>query len=325
MSLMPLALRRWIDTRIYQLRGPQPGPIVLGHRRVYVLPTVHGCVFGLVLLLMLAGSINYSLSLGFVLTFLLAGLGVNGIFYTFRNLANLRISGARPAPVFAGEMARFPLRIENPSGIERAALQVVSAAGRTHDFDVAPQSEEIVPVELPAARRGRLAIGRVMLQTRFPLGLVRAWTCVEPQLDCVVYPRPETPPTPLPAPEGGRGDGSLTALGNEDFAGLRAYLPGDSPRRIAWKADARDRGLLSKIFSGQADARLWLEWEALPAGLDTEARIARLAAWVLQADAAGLAYGLRLPGVVIEPGSGSAQRNHCLEALALFPDDAPAR
>jgi uncharacterized protein (DUF58 family) len=321
MRAMPLALRSWIDTWLYQLRGPQPEPIVLGHRRVYILPTSHGCIFFLVLLLMLAGSVNYALSLGFVLTFLLAGLGVNGMLYTFRNMAQLRISCGRPRSVFAGEIVQFPLRIENATGVNRAALEAVSAAGHAYRFDIAPASEVMAPIALPTHRRGRLGIGRVMLQTRFPLGLFRAWSYVEPDADCIVFARPETPPVPLPSPAGERGEGSASALGNEDFSGLRAYHAGDSPRRIDWKADARGRGLLSKMFSGQSDSELWLDWDTLPQVLDTEARISRLTRWVLEADAAGIAYGLRLPSSTrIAPATGTAHRTQCLEALALLPE-----
>ena len=38
---------------------------------------------------------------------------------------------------------------------------------------------------------------------------------------------------PLPQPNADPGEGAATALGNEDFSGLRAYHAGDSPRRIA--------------------------------------------------------------------------------------------
>jgi hypothetical protein len=113
--VMPAALRRWVDTWVYQLRGPQHGALVLEHRRVYILPVSHGYLYALVLLIMLAGSINYQLSLGFVLTFLLAGLGINGILYTFRNLANLRVSAGRTRSVFVGQNAEFPLRMRRSS------------------------------------------------------------------------------------------------------------------------------------------------------------------------------------------------------------------
>jgi uncharacterized protein (DUF58 family) len=49
-----------------------------------------------------------------------------------------------------------------------------------------------------------------------------------------------------------------------------------------------------------------------------ESRLSILCQWVLQAERFGQAYGLRLPGIAIPPSRGEAQRNRCLEALALF-------
>jgi len=321
---MPLVLRRWLDTWLYQLRGPQTGPFVLVHRRIYILPTSHGYVYFLVLLLMLAGSVNYSLSLGFVLTFLLAGLGVNGILYSFRNLANLRISASRPRAVFAGETAEFQLRVENLSDVARTSIEASLHSGDPQLFDVGPHTEAMVMLTMPAERRGKLAIGRVTLQTRFPLGLCRAWSYLEPDATCIVYPHPEPPGIPLPLPSGDSGEGTTSMLGTEDFAGLRPYHAGDSPRRIAWKADAREQGLLTKVFSGRAESHVWLDWSMLPATMDPEARLSRLTRWVLDADASDCAFGLRLPGSTIEPDTGAGHRTLCLETLALYEHDRPA-
>jgi uncharacterized protein (DUF58 family) len=290
---------------------------VLSHRRVYILPTAHGVVYFLVLLLMLAGSANYALSLGFVLTFLLAGLGLNGILYTFRNIANLKIYALRPRPVFGGETAEFGIRVENASGVQRAALEARARSGNSQVFDVPASGETIVTLALPAQQRGWLPLGRVALQTRFPLGLFRAWSYVELDAVCIVYPQPEPPGIPLPLPSAEFGEGSVSAVGNEDFAGLRAYSAGDSPKRIAWKADARGQGLLSKVFGGRAHAHLWLEWDRAGAGLDVEAKLARLTRWVLDADAQDIAYGLRLPDHTVAPDTGPGHRDRCLQLLAL--------
>ena len=61
---------------------------------------------------------------------------------------------------------------------------------------------------------------------------------------------------------------------------------------------------------------LWLDF-ALAGHLDTEHKLSRLCAWVLQADKLGVDYGLRLPGQEIKPASGEAHKRRCLEALAL--------
>ena len=111
---MYAALKNRLYDWIFQPRGTESGAIVLVQRRVFILPTRPGLGYGVTLVLMLIGSINYSLSLGYVLTFLLVGLGINAMLHTFRNLAHLRVSPGRVPPVFAGEQARFTLRLENP-------------------------------------------------------------------------------------------------------------------------------------------------------------------------------------------------------------------
>jgi uncharacterized protein (DUF58 family) len=157
-----------------------------------------------------------------------------------------------------------------------------------------------------------------MFRTRYPLGLFRAWSYIDLDMHCVVYPRPEDPGVPLPPPSGERGEGAASASGNEDFSGLRAYQPGDSTRRIAWKADARGSGLMSKVFSGRADTHLWLDFSTLPPSMTVEERLSRLARWVIEADMQDVAFGLRLADVTIDPDVGPGQRTRCLHALALF-------
>lgn len=315
---MALALRRFVDRWLFQLGKPQTPPIVLGHRKVFILPTAHGLVYFAVLCVMLAGSINYSLSLGFVLTFLLAGLGLNGMLYTFRNLANLRVSTMHPRHVFAGEMAEFRLRVENAANVARFAIEAIPIRGAAATFNVKPNEETIVLLPAPTERRGLLPMGRMMLRTRYPLGLFRAWSYIDLDMHCVVYPRPEDPGVPLPPPSGEGGEGAASASGNEDFSGLRAYQPGDSTRRIAWKVDARGSGLMSKVFSGRADTHVWLDWSALPPSMTVEDRLSRLARWIIEADMDDVAYGLRLHDVTIDPDVGTGQRTRCLQALALF-------
>lgn len=315
---MVLAIRRFVDRWLFQLGRPQSSPIVLGHRKVFILPTGHGLVYFAVLAVMLAGSINYSLSLGFILTFLLAGLGLNGMLYTFRNLANLRVSTIHPRSVFAGDVAEFLLRVENWATVSRFAIEAIPLRGESALFDVKPNQETIVHLPAPAERRGLQPMGRVMLRTRYPLGLFRAWSYIDLDMHCVVYPRPEEPAVPLPPPSGERGEGAASATGNEDFSGLRPYQAGDSTRRIAWKADARGSGLMSKVFSGRADTHLWLDWNSLPASMTVEERLSRLSRWVLDADMNDIAYGLRLGEVTVEPDVGPGQRTRCLHALALY-------
>ena len=308
---------------LYGFTPPERGTVVLVHRRVYIVPARLGWMFGATLLVLLVGSINYALALGFGLTFLLAGLGLVGMVQTARNLARIAVSVGRAEPVFAGEAAQFRLFLDSRAPFDRPAVlarHLASGAQLVADLPAGGIAEIVLPV--PAARRGWLPLGRVMLETRFPLGLFRAWSYVEPDARCLVYPRPERSPLPAPSADPSTGSLAQQAIGNEDFSALRSYQRSDSPRHVAWKAVAKTGDMLTKQFSGDAAAELWLEWQRLPAGLGLEQRLSRMAGWVLAAERAGAHYGLRLPGAEIALGRGDAQRSACLQALALYSGDA---
>jgi uncharacterized protein (DUF58 family) len=306
---------------LFQPRAPESGTIELVQRRVYILPTRHGLVFAVVLVMMLLGAINYSLSLGFVLTFLLVALAFNAMLYTFRNLARLKVTATRTQPVFAGEAALFTLNLFNPSEFTRYAIGLARDR-RTRSgcefTDVPAGAMAPLKISIPSERRGLLPAGRLTLFTQFPLGIYYAWCYVHPDVSCVVYPCPAPAGLPLPQTEAVAGSGTSLGQGQDDFAGLRAYHLGDPPRHIAWKAAARGQGWYTKQFSGQAAREVWLAWEQLPPRMDAEEKLSRLTRWVLDADALGLAYGLRLPGLELPIGRGESQRSRCLEALALF-------
>lgn len=298
-------------------KPPEATPIVLGQRRVYVLPTRAGLGYAAALLTLLLGAINYNLSLGFGLTFLLAGLGVVAILQSFRNLVQLKVSRGRTPPVFAGESAAFHLVLA--SDIDRHALRLWLPDGDATTVDVAAGDLAEACLTQPTQRRGWLALPRFGIETTWPLGLIRAWAYCAPDARCLVYPCPATKAPPLPWAAGEYGQHFAGGIGSDDFAGLRDHHPADPPRHVAWKAVARsgdDGPLLTKQFDGAAAARIWLDWQAAP-GDDPEARLSVLTRWALDANAAGLEWGLRLPGLTLPPASGPDHLQAALTALAL--------
>lgn len=304
---------------LYGFTPPEQGTVVLVHRRVYIVPTRLGWIFGATLAILLVGSINYAISLGFALTFLLAGMGLAGMVHTARNLARVAVSSGRAEPVFVGESAQFRLYLDGRAAFDRPAVlarHVASGAQLVVDIPSAALAEVVLAV--PAAKRGWLPLGRVMLETRFPLGLFRAWSYVEPAARCLAYPRPERSPLPPSSPAAASGGVRAASQGNDDFAGLRSYQLSDSPRHVACKAVARSDDMLTKQFSGEAASELWLDWRLLPAGIGLEQRLSRLTGWVLAAERDGSRYGLRLPGVELAPDRGDTHCAASLQALALY-------
>lgn len=305
------ALRAWLFRPKIE-----SGMIVLNQRRIFILPTRQGLGFAVVLVIMLLSDINYSLSLGFVLTFLLGSISLMAMLHTFRNLARLEITPGRIDPVFAGDMAQFTFHFRNNGKLHRHRLTLRNDEGRSVTFDIAPLQGAEVRLPIPAEKRGWQSSGRLTLYSEFPLGLFHAWSYLQFDTRCLVYPRPARH-YPLPAVSGQNTAGKPSHAGDDDFAGLRNYVAGDALPRIAWKAMAREQGLQVKQFSAQQGEELWLDWSCLPQ-LQNELKLEILTRWVLDADAQGLHYGLRLPGIELSPELGSRHRAECLRALALY-------
>lgn len=307
-------IQQWIATRTPRV----PGPWSIHRRRVYIVPTRYGYGFGLLLFTMLLGAMNYSNSMAFALTFLLAGIGLLAMHYTHGNLVNLQVAASRVEPVFAGDPASFALTLDNPSAAARYALTAAwqDATPATH-VDIAPRDRAVLRLSLPSRRRGWLPAPRFAVSTEFPVGLFHAWTWVELDLQALVYPKPAALGATPPATQGGDGDASGERPGPEEFAGLRSYQPGDALRAIHWKSLAKHPHLMVKQFAEAVDDQRWFDWASLPAGWDVEQRLSQLARWIVDADAEAQSYGLRLPGQIIEPASGDSHRHRCLQALAL--------
>lgn len=294
---------------------PKDGQELTLHRqRVYIFPTTAGFAFAVLILGLLIGALNYNNNLGYLLTFILSGLGIAAILHTYRNLTGLRLRVGHAPAVFAGSVARFELWLENPTATARYSLTLTNPESQQH-HDVLAGGEVRAELSRFARQRGRLALGPAVLSTHFPLGLLQAWAHLDLAADCLVYPEPKGE-MPLPAPNALAAAGTLASGdGEEDFAGLRPYQLGDSPRRIHWPAWARNEQLWVKSFATTQGHWRWLDFQQVPEP-DPEARLRQLCRWVLSAEADGLAYGLRLPGLEIPPARGPAHLHHCLEALA---------
>ena len=305
-------------------RGSKPEEAVIDNSHLYILPSRQGLLFAVVLLGMLIGSINYNNNMGFMLTFLLGSLALISILHSYRNLKGIRLRAGRNPPVFAGEYAKILVHIDNPGRMMRHLL-TLNCEGESRAVKlVAAQQHASVQFLLRTARRGWRHPGRIRVESTYPLGLFRAWSWIELDSRCLIYPRQELHPPLPPLASGETEHGARQGDGMEDFAGLRDYRIGDPLRHVAWKAVARGQPLLIKQFSGTGGGSAWFVWDEL-AGLDREQRLSRLCRWVVDADREGIEYGVKMPGRAFVPDSGEHHRHQVLQYLALFELDSANR
>lgn len=308
----------------WQARTPRSDTLLLTQRNVYILPTRAGFLFGLTLVVLLLASINYQLNLGYLLTFVLAGAGIASMHQTHATLRALTLHLQPVLAVHAGDAAPLAVVLTTPGSARFGiGLRLQDAPTSTLTWiDVPAGGQATARLSFAPTSRGLHEVPALVAETRFPLGLFRAWAYWRPAAQVLAYPRPEEAPPPLPAASATPGGPAVARPGQgAEFDGVRAYRRGDAPKLVVWKKAARALEgageLVSREASGAAHAQLWLAWDhcGAPAG---EARLSRLAAWVLAAHRAGVDFGLRLPGVELAPAQGDAHRRACLEALALW-------
>lgn len=308
-------------------RRPVNGVVTLDRRHLYILPTRSGLGFTVLLLAMLTTSLNYNISLGFALTFLLVGIGMASMWMAYRNVLDLEVSMGPVSPAFAGGHAVFGVQVVNRDGAPRIGIEARPQAERRAPARRAAEPLTLdgdesghLAIHLDAPRRGRLALPRITISSRFPLGMFHVWSYADFAVSTIVYPTPEpqAPPLPMAAHPDAGDDGPLGVGADDGLDQLRKYRPGDPLHRIAWKHSARTGRWLSRTGDVERRPGCWIDWATLPDTMETEARLSRLCAWVM---AAGddIETGLRLPGVEIPPGRGAVHRRSCLEALALWP------
>ena len=308
---------RWLAKRI-----PAASSVQLNQRRIFIIPTRVGVAYLAALLLMLLMGINYQNSLAYALTFLLAAVFVVAILHTYRNLAGLRLKAGRAPAVFAGEEAAFGIVLES-QGKAHQAISIGWPPQPLLTVDVASAASCECQLSHSTQQRGWLKPSRLRVESRFPLGILVAWSWVDLDQRVLVYPCPvegeltQNGGLDEDADEQGR---TVSGAGVDDYQGLRTYQAGDSKRRLHWKAYSRGQGLLVKDFAAISGRDWLLDFDAL--GGDTEARLSLLCYWVLKLDAAQLGYGLNLPGQQVPVANGEQQRETCLRALALFGQPA---
>jgi uncharacterized protein (DUF58 family) len=240
---------------------------------------------------------------------------------TLSNLAGLEVTGESIKPAFAGQEVSLPLEVTNESRATRygIGLTLPDLGDAREQIDEIPAGKAARTVlRFPAATRGEHQIGRLQLTSVYPLGFLQVLKQLPSPQRYVVYPQPAGNQR-LPAETARSGQrSSRTELGEgDDFAGVRAYVKGESQRHIDWKAVARGQALMTKQFTAESDGLLYLDLAAV--GLDDlEARLSQLALWVIEAERARRPYGLRLPALEIPPSLGEPHLHRCLRALALF-------
>ena len=302
----------WLDRRI-----PPKHRITLSQSNIFIFPTRSGFTFGILLIVLILGAINYQNSLVYGVAFLLGSMFIITILYTFRNLSGLTVELMDSGSGYVDEDIEFVVRVERAPGKGREGIQVGWPEGIKQWVEIYRTEANQAKLYVTASQRGWLDPGRLLVETYFPLGLLRAWTWVDLQARGLVYPRPIFQDISQASASKYRDDGELIdPLGSDDFVDIRDYAPGDPVKHILWRSFAKSDQVVVKRYASYVEPRLWFDYDNVTG--DVEERLSRLTGMALQASRTEREFGLRLPTVQVHPGIGPVHLDRVLRELALY-------
>jgi uncharacterized protein (DUF58 family) len=305
-------LKLWLDKRI-----PPAASVTLNQQQIFIFPSRYGWAYLGILMGLLLAATNYEKNMIFALAFWLLSLFLVAILHSYINLSGLTISAINAHPALAGDHAAFEIELSTTKRRGHEDIRIGWPGEEAVLTHVTPSQPRRLMLTHLSCARGWLRPGRLLIESGYPLGLLRVWTWVDPDLQALIYPKPmQTHVRPAPIRHGEEGDGQAQGQ-HDEFCGFRDYQPGDPLRQVMWKALAKGQTLQTSLHQDYIDLRQWIDWQQFE-GMDREDRLAGMC-WLTLSLAKGEGhYGLRLPGFILAPSEGESHRDAVLKALALF-------
>jgi uncharacterized protein (DUF58 family) len=297
-------------------RNRSGNPQTLNSHNLYILPSRFGWVYGVVVITTFVGAVNSQINTIFLMTFLLAIIGLITILEAHANLKNLAVKFMVVKDSQQGTPAKIILFIQANTKI-RFGVEFQIAAQTIARLEKIPSEglEFVVPIETPA--RGYFPLPPIKISSFFPFGIFRVWSYLYFDEHYYVYPQPVNPDF-WPGPYRGQNIKQKHVSGDEELYDLKQVEnPWLEPKLIHWKIAAKGQGwYLKTMHSNEAD--FWLfNLDELPFN-DVELKLQHLSYWLQTAEANGLIYGLELKGSRTEFAGGKAHLQHCMRQLALY-------
>lgn len=277
--------------------------------------TSYGKLFLVILITMLAATLNYNNSLVYLLVFIMFSLFILSCFKGWLNLYQLQLSDLSLGSTFAHSTLPVTGVIRPGQRLNSTFIDLsIQANGDLSEVSIdelnSPQTFEL---SYSPVRRGRFRLEHAEVSSRYPLGLFHWSKTLEVgRPEAWIYPEPIDFGL---APQQSKPGKTEEAL---DFDELTSWQPGEGLSGICWKTYARTGTKMKKQFIRPGDTSSSLfDWSALDK-LSDEQKLSQLCYWVVEKHQAGELFGLNIPNGFLDCASGTEHFHQCLRVLAAF-------
>jgi len=226
--------------------------MVVGSRRFSFRLTKGGKVLAALCLLATLGAFNAGINTSYLLASLLIATGLLAAVMTLWNMRGLRCHRILDEAIYAREPYEVHFRVSSTRSSPSRLLLVenVPPADAPGEKDsgcgliwrIRPGSSVGLSCEASPLQRGVYPLPEIRLSTTFPFGFTECMRTFATPGEIVVYPARGTLSRHMTSTLTSRtmrtGHPSRSGMMNDEFHMLREYQPGDSLRRIHWRASA---------------------------------------------------------------------------------------
>jgi uncharacterized protein (DUF58 family) len=295
--------------------------------KTYIFPSGFGFAFGLLCLILLAMAIGYGNNILYFFVFMLISMGMTSAVLTNKNVENFKILNIQRDLIFANEKNSLQVQIENKnpkvSLWDVELLSSKSGAIQFYSTTVSEVKAQLqVELQWQPPLRGKTNLPCVMIQSRFPYGLLRSWKYFEKESSILVYPQRKGT-AQLPQIDGSQKEKSENEKLSDEglFRDFRDFQHTDSPSRIDWKRSLKQQKHIVKNYEKGGERKILIDWQNTRHLGIVEDRISQLALWLDVCHTNHEIFCLKINSFESGYDSDFGHYRNCLEKLALLNDE----
>ncbi len=252
-------------------------------------------------------------------------MALSGMWLTNRNIELFEVIDLSANMVFAKQENQLQIQYQNLN--LKSFIWDIEILIENNKSKNLHQIEELISGKIPRrsyitwspAKRGLQQSPRLLIQSRFPFRMLRAWKYFQQESEFIIYPERKglnQIPSPKILP-------NTDAKNNiQDNKGLfldhREFQKTDSPKKIDWKVSLKHQKHFVKNFETGEEKKILIDWNMTNQILDFEDKISQLALWIDISHKKSEHYSLKINQDQTNYECNDSHYKKCMEKLALL-------
>lgn len=294
--------------------------------QTYIVPTGFGFTFAAVSLIQLFMAIGFNNNLLYFFVFFLISMALSGMWLTNKNVDLFQVSEITANTLFANEENQLQVHFRNLN-LKSFLWDIEISIDDKKNQRRSERIDEVLSgkitrrsyINWTPATRGLSKSPRLVIQSRFPFSMLRAWKYFDQKTEFIIYPEKKGQKSIPREISQQLQDDVDPALDNRGlFRDHREFQKTDSPNKIDWKVSLKHQKHFVKNYESGDEKKILIDWKMTSQIANFEDKISQLALWVDISTKNHELYSLKINQYQTDYGCDGNHYKSCMEKLALL-------